>query len=232
MISHFRSDMKTGGVFNLLLLLLQGAYQLQHVCGDIIYITPQRDTTCPPGESCQTLMQYVNSLSISSNVTLVMLSGNHNLSAQLSITRIATFTMVPSFNDASPSTVICSESGQLVLSDIQNVKISGLTFIRCGGNTADSVDNLLLENSFFMGATPQEVDARGAWTITTSTSLTMKNCKFTDNIATGTFGKGGAMNINGIKNLTIQSCTFTSNQVTCDSSGEGGALAVTVVDLH
>ena len=222
--------MKTGGVSNLLLLLFQAAYQLQHVCGDIIYITPQRDTICPPGESCQTLMQYVNSLSISSNITLVMLSGNHNLSAQLSITQIATFRMVATFNNTSPSTVICSESGQLVLSDIQYVKISGLMFVRCGGNTADSVDNLLLENSLFMGAIPQEVDARGAWTITTSTSLTMKNCTFTDNIATGTFGKGGAMNINGIKNLTVQSCTFTSNQITRDSSGEGGALAVTAVD--
>jgi predicted outer membrane repeat protein len=170
-------------------------------------------------------MQYANNPR--SNVTLVMLPGNHDLSVQLSVSQAPTFNMVAFYNVTSSPTITCSGSGRLVLNDIQDVKVIRLTFVRCGGNTADSVDNLLLENSHFMGATQQENDTRGAWIVTMSTNLTMINCTFTNNIATGIFGTGGAMNIDGIKNLTVQGCTFTNNQVSRDSSGAGGALAIT-----
>jgi predicted outer membrane repeat protein len=170
-------------------------------------------------------MQYANNSR--SNVTLVMLPGNHNLSAQLSVSRTPTFNMVAFYNVTSSPTVTCSGSGRLVLNDIQDVKVIRLMFVRCGDNTADSVDNLLFENSHFMDATPQANGDRGAWTITMSTNLTMTNCTFTDNIATGV---GGAMNIDGIKNLIIQGCTFIDNQVSRDSGGAGGALAITAVD--
>ena len=214
-----------------LLLLAALSNSQQQVRGDVIYIRPQGDITCPPDQSCLTLMQYANSPRlVGSNVTLVMLPGNHDLSAQLSVSQIATFIMVASYNDTSSPTVTCSGSGRMALNDIQDVRIIRVTFVRCGGNTADSVDNLLLENSHFMGATPQTTDTRGAWTVTMSANLMMKNCTFTENIATGTFRKGGAMSIDGVKNLTVQGCSFMNNQVSRDSSGAGGALAVTAAD--
>ena len=197
---------------SLLFLLLQGllaAHQLQLARGDVIYIEPQGDNAaCPPDQSCQTLMQFVNTSAsiMRSNVTLVMLSGTHSLGAPLSITQAATFTMVASYNVTSSPNVTCSGSGQLVLNEIQDVRVIGLTFIHCRGNTADSVDNLLLENLHFIGpgGSPQ---------------------------VTGTVSTGGAMNINGVRNLTVRGCTFTNNQVSRSStSGMGGALAITAVD--
>ena len=219
-------------LLSLLLLAVLSSSQ-QQVRGDVIYIRPQGDGNCPPNQPCQTLMRYVNTPRlVGSNVTLVMLPGNHDLSAQLSVSQVATFIMVASYNDTSSPTVTCSGSGRMVLNDIQDVRVIRVTFVRCGGNTVDSVDNLLLENSHFMGATPLSLanDTRGAWTVTLSTNLTMKNCTFMENIAIGTFEKGGAMSIDGVKNLIVQGCSFMNNQVFRDSNGAGGALAVTAMD--
>ena len=212
-----------------LLLLLFQIYHQAHC--EVIYIRLPRDTVCP-FQPCQTLMQYVNSPSISSNTTLVMSSGNHVLSAQLSVEEKVNFTMVAS-PDASPSIVTCSGLGKLALNTILDAKISGLSFVGCGGNTAESVDNFMLQDSNFMdGLFNILVDAGGAWLVSGSTYVVMKNSTFTDNRATGIFrsGEGGAIAIRDAKNLIIERCTFSNNQVTGDSRSEGGALSITATN--
>ena len=144
---------------SLLLLFLQ---IYRHVQCNFIYIRPQREYTICPFQPCQTMMEYVDSPSISSNATLAVLPGNHDLKAQLSIAGKINFTMV-AFSDLSTTSIRCSGSGRLTLNTIQDAKIRGLPFIGCGGNTAESVDHLTLEDSHFTDGSL--VDAAGAWMI-------------------------------------------------------------------
>ena len=206
-----------------LLLFLQICHQVH--CS-LIYIRPQEDTICPL-QPCQTLMEYMNRPSmISSNTTLVLLPGNHALRARLSMSEKANFTMMAS-SDFSTSSITCSGSGKLALNTIRDVKIRGLSFAGCSGNTAESIDHLTIEDSHFIDGSL--TNAARTWMITRSPSVIVKNCSFINKKASGRLGEGEAVSIEDARNLTLENCTFSDNQlqITGDSCGEGGALFVT-----
>ena len=108
-----------------------------------VYIIPSPDSSCPTLQlPCYTLMEYINSTTLcqSSNVTLIFVPGNHILGTDFSITNKTCFSMSTAacynYNASLSCTVTCINSSRMDLSSIDTVLVSGLSFMKCGGNIA------------------------------------------------------------------------------------------------
>ena len=130
------------------------------VVGETFHIvTSSVDVLCPgesTGESCLTLQQYATNFSNSSqdsNVTLELDSGNHNLNSTIfAVNPQGSFSMT-----GNNATVHCHHSTDatwLRFDELQNVQISGITFIGCGEIRIDTVERFILENSHFLKSGP------------------------------------------------------------------------------
>ena len=87
--------------------------------------------------------------SLSSNITLEFCPGNHCLNSQLSVSNINTFTMVAN----AAVTVTCNQQLQLYepfyFRRLQQVYVSGITFIGCG-MVLQYITNGTVERSSFL----------------------------------------------------------------------------------
>ena len=191
-----------------------------------IYIkpSPNSNITCP-GTPCYTLMQHVTNGSSGSNITLVLLPGNHELTSQYSADNKVSVTIMA--YSVMPSIVECSTSGKLLFRSIEFVRISNITFTGCGGNEAFNVNNFILEDSNFTNGSNN--DDGGAWSIIRLTNLMIISSTFANNVVMGSFKSGGALHILFVTNLTISQCTFVSNKVIDPdrrNTTAGGALYI------
>ena len=102
--------------------------------------------------SCLTLQQFVrrftdDSYQNLSNITLELDSGEHSLDSTLSIFNITAFEVS---SDTAATTVICSKPGVgLQLHSIEDVVISGTTFVGCKEIEISFVDQFRFENPVF-----------------------------------------------------------------------------------
>ena len=93
-------------------------------------IVPSPDSPCPgefTGEPCLTLQQYVTNPSLSSTITLEVHPGNHSLDSVLRVQNINSFTMMAN----TSATVTCSQQRSLYFNQLQQVHVSGITFVGC-----------------------------------------------------------------------------------------------------
>ena len=122
---------------------------LDHVFGSVFYIVPYESYTCPQ-VPCMTLEMFINSSNgyVNSSTTLFISEGNHSLNTVLSVSNTMEFSML---STNTSSDIICSQHSPLNFSNVTHVNIEGLTFIGCGGNTMESVKQLTIRRSNFVG---------------------------------------------------------------------------------
>ena len=121
------------------------------------FVVPSQPSSRCLIESCRalTLSQFADNFYMNntySNTTLFMLQGNHSLPAPIVISNIASFALILLANNSNSSAqIICSESANFVMSNISSVRISGIAFLGCGRNQFQSVKNLTIHHSKFIG---------------------------------------------------------------------------------
>ena len=188
-----------------------------------VYIIPLPESPCPALQlPCYTLMEYINSTTLcqSSNVALIFVPGNHILGTDFSVTNKTCFSMSTAayynYNASLSCTVTCINSSRMELSSIDTVLVSGLSFMKCGGNIARNVDHFILKNSNFTMDPHSAYMYRGrAWSVFGSETLTIDSCIFTNNSASH---RAGALYVSAVMNATITACIFNNN-----TAGGGGA---------
>ena len=159
------------------LVLFLGSLDL--VSCEVHYIIPSQTDPCSV-DSCLTLSQFAdNSAShIDSNTTLFIIGGNHALDRRISVSNVEEFSML-SANDTN-SIITCSELANFTFSDIGHIYISGLTFLGCGSNRVNSVDQLTIEHSMFMGQNNSETSI-----IISESNVNMAETSFLSNTVGG-----------------------------------------------
>ena len=100
---------------------------------------------------CLTLQQFVERFTNDSyqnltNITLELDSGEHNLNSTLSVFNVTLFTMR---SDTAATIIFSQPSVRLQLCFIEDVIISGITFIGCKEIEIAFVDQFRFENSSF-----------------------------------------------------------------------------------
>ena len=206
------------------------AHLLDEDSMQLFYITPSSSMPCA-SKPCLTLSQFAdNSSSWLSSLTsaslMIILSGTHTLTTDLSITAITFFMLTSSTSDGSHF-ISCQYQANFNFENITELSIKGLTFIGCGNNTFSSIRNFTIENSTFQGQ-----NASGMVLDIANVNLTIVNSSFLSN----SIGRcidiydidtrphiisvrvGGAIFVDK-SNVSIIKCTFFNN-----SAEIGGAI--------
>ena len=133
---------------------------LETAGGTVVYhIRPYLNSSCTQ-QNCLTLSQFavqVAQVAINdSNITLVLLSGDHRLSTLLAISDIESFSITSNTEDgyskgSKTVSILCSDTGRFEVSRVTFVSIAGIRFIGCGNNEASDVRNFRLKNVTFQG---------------------------------------------------------------------------------
>ena len=118
----------------------------------LVYIKPLPSSLCP-AEPCLTLSQLAANHSrlnlLQSNVTLIILPGNHSLDAILSVTNTSKLFMLS--NSFPVPIIMCQQNASFKFNNIGHVLIHGVIFVGCGNNIILSVDQFNLQDSSFLG---------------------------------------------------------------------------------
>lgn len=205
---------------------------------DTIDIIPTPESPCPGriiGVPCLTLQQYIANPSKSSNVMLVLYPGDHKMDSKLSITTNSYFMMTTATN--SPVSITCGNVQQFIPPDyacfsfvrLQQVSISGITFVNCTMNL-ESVVNASFVQSSFVNMTAQSVtDSISIIVYNNVSSLLIIQCTFINN--TGTVGIN-AINTPAMGTVTIIQSIFTNNhpRTTTVLSTVGGGSVVMILN--
>ena len=153
-------------------------------------------TSCPAESQCTTLQQYASNPSQYSAVILALQPGNHTLNTQLSIANVENFTII-----GNDSRVVCtSESGdsEIILTSVQNVFITEVSFIGCDRNMLSvNGDSVVISNVEFHQNRINIID--------TVNTLLITDSVFDRNTDT-------ALDLTRVMNLaTIEGCIFSNN---------------------
>ena len=213
-------------------LLLAVTVAIRGVSSERLYIVTSPDSPCPGtdiGEPCLTLEQYASNPSRHTNVTLELEPGQHNLrSTTLSVSTINSFRIITK-NEA---TVTCTGSSSYIdIISVENVQISGLTFIDCSVSIRDSNTSVFEESRVLRSSTLSIESTRNATVrrsfftsegqyslrVAESSSALIERCTFADTYIYSSLG-GSIWGSNS--NITIAHSTFTN------ISGISGALYI------
>ena len=221
------------------------------VAANRFYIVPSSDDPCPEdptnGDTCFTIEQYISNSSLRSglsNVILELQPGTHNLDTRLSISNVSSFTMM-----GTNATLRCVQP--LTFSTTENVHLSGINFINCGGfdTHVNEVDSFVLEDSTFQSDRPFHIEQstnvvivnsiftqcpRGVLTFL-NTSVLIKNCTFSNNIqGTDSLTDEGGAILASRSSITIKQSIFKNNQANLRSGAihfvNGMDETMTVID--
>ena len=193
---------------------------------------------------CLTLQQFVERFTNDSyqnlaNITLELDSGEHILNSTLSIFNITSFAL----KSDTVATIICSQPGvRLLLHSVEDIIISGVTFVGCKEIEIVFVDQFRFENSSFqsspngslilnhtLNATvigssflelTQSDCLKAAMTINKS-SVLIQFCIFSNSQA-GIYSTHSA--------ITIDSCTFVNNSLLTSEVLYDKSAIVTVIN--
>ena len=118
--------------------------------GHVHYITPSHNLSCPQ-QPCFTLSELAadSNLSRTTNVTLLLLPGNHHLNHELVISDANNVSVTKL--GGSVFVRCTSQSGRFKISRTTTVSIKGLHFMGCGGNLVTQVNRLTIEDTIFQG---------------------------------------------------------------------------------
>lgn len=211
-----------------------------------IYINPSLSQSHPycDDDSCQTLSQFAANTNkyinhVDTRLTLYVFGGNHVLDTSINLTHILEFSLLSTNDSKCRSTVVCNNSANFSLTNITQVRMHGLAFHRCGGNTIQSVSQLNIENSTFCGANDSTtsltlIESKANLTTTMFLSNVLGTLTYRNNadilihlgstLRLGTFSVsyGGAL-ITTHSNLVIMYCHFENNM-----ANFGGAIYANV----
>ena len=128
----------------MLMLMLLGLAQSK-----TYYIKPSQTDRCSENEQpCQTLSEFSAENSNGSNVTVIMLQGDHGLDTNLSFSGLSNLEMT-SENDNV--TVRCDLMSRFSFESIEEVSLEGMNFIGCGSNLIRDVSRFILQGVTFKG---------------------------------------------------------------------------------
>lgn len=114
------------------------------------YIVPTNSSDCVV-DHCLTLYQFFTETNSSSNVTLLILEGDHVIDFPISMSGITELLIRP-LNDANDesTTITCSDSAQVVFTNIGSIDIRSITFMDCDGTEFESIDQLKITATDFI----------------------------------------------------------------------------------
>ena len=143
-------------IITLILIFLMMFFDLATLLGEEaeysnIMIIPSTDDPCNETDLCVTLSQFANNSSgyLRTNTTLHFLPGKQHLDSMILVENVNTFYM--SSRDGNV-TIVCNHSSpRFEFHNVSVVHISGLTIIGCAGNKFTNINQLILEDSQFIG---------------------------------------------------------------------------------
>ena len=200
--------------------------RLPTVVSVVLHVNPSSTGgECPTG-SCITLSHFaLNSSSYQeSNVSLVLLPGNHTLHTSMLLSTLNEFHLQGSL-EAGEVKITCDESLNFTLNSINRVHIDHVKFVGCQGSRFESIGELFLDNLAFtdsqlMGTTLELVGVR---------STNIKMCTF-------------ASNSGGAHRSQTEFLEFMKNEYSTYSdidtrANVGGAMIITrsnvvIIDCH
>ena len=193
------------------------------VLGNVYHITPSADTPCPR-EPCLTLEQFATNTRayLTSNTSIIFLSGNHSLGQVFTIGNIVSFEIYVTENQIEPSAILCTHSIQHDLIDInifnvQYLYVRNIMFYGCT-NSYKVIDHVMVADSDYSNAIGTALNVeRSSINVIWSTFVN-------NNVGTGRisarqrYTKGGAM-------VVIRSIINVSHTLFMHNTGErGGAI--------
>lgn len=208
-------------LFTMWSILLLSSNSAQKVNCVRFTIVPSVSTPCLSeltGVPCITLQQYIANPS-RTDVTLDLQPGNHHLDSQLAASSIDSFTMSAN----TMASVICNQQMQgssfkwLSLNQLQNVYISGITFIGCTMTVARTANATIVRTSFVDRA----ICCYSGLITFSSSSAMVDQCIFTNNR-----GSFRAIIYASYSDVTVDHTTFTNNYYDDDETfdSNGGAI--------
>ena len=116
---------------------------------EMYYIKPSQTDRCPNNEQpCQTLSEFAAENSSSTDVTLIMLPGNHSLVTNLLFSDLANLTM---YSGSDSVVVWCDLMSSFSFESVEEVSLKSINFIGCGGNLVRNVGRFVLQGTTFEG---------------------------------------------------------------------------------
>ena len=195
---------------------------------DVLYIVPSQNHSFPAWSevSCLTLQQFaeVSSRYNSTNLTLFLTDGKHDLNSTIDISDISAFSMISRDDTYDSTSIECGESANFKFSSVLLLHIRGLVFFGCE-NIIKYVHQLTIEDCTFLGT------AYSGTSLTISESnVDITDTHFLSNMR-GTYRDhveflpihhgstvGGAI-IMTHSNVTVDNCLFEENKASV-----GGAI--------
>ena len=136
------------------------------------------------------------------NVTVAFGPGTHYLNESLTVSNLNAFSMT-SENITVTAQIECTEYSRIIFNNSQDILISNLEFVGCGGNRVTNVEHLMICDTAFTGQ-----DSRGTTLQLIKTTAETINCAFSALYWSRT--TGGAINaINS--NISISQTNFENN---------------------
>ena len=180
---------------------------------------------CIATAPCQTLDDIVANFSglFNSNDTLVFSSGTHYLSINATITDTSNLSM-SSESENVTTRIMCENYSRFIFELSNNIHISNLEFVGCGGNEVVNVDNFVIHETVFRG---QANSGTGIELINTTaefvncTFSSYKNGKRINRYSTYSFWSESVI-IAIQSNINIRRSTFENNGA--HNLDEGGTI--------
>ena len=160
---------------------------------------------------CLTLSSLAANTGSYLQLELILLPGNHTLHSKLAITHINQLCI---YSNSLGMNIVCiNHAAGYEFTNIAHIFISGVKFLGCGGNRAESVMNFTLVNTIFDGQMEKVINSStnisnfGSAVIVSQSTVTFLNCTFNGNYAK----VGGAINGDLSSSIYISNSTFYHN---------------------
>lgn len=126
-------------------------------CGSechLYYVKTTPSESCP-AKPCLTLSQFAthvlsSTLYPNTTVTVIFQRRNHDLLSVLRVDNITTIQLQKS-SKLQSTEISCKNFSKVELNNITNIHLKGLDFIGCGGNRIELSQQLVIEDSIFLG---------------------------------------------------------------------------------
>ena len=174
-----------------------------------VYYIETNSQHCGTMHPCLTLSQFAanssHSLHSNTTVTLIFFPGIHNLSYNLMVSNVKSFTM-NSDNSSITAQITCKNDSNIFFSRSQSIRITNVEFIGCPG-TLKHIEEFVVKDSRFEGRQPNSGTVLELIEITAAQII---NTTF-GNIITSSYGESILVSDNST--ITIEASVFKGNRV-------------------
>ena len=139
------------------------------------------NSTCSETTECWTLSEFAANISqiqynyfSNASAAIILDPGKHILAENLTISSIITLNLTSS--SSSYAKVVCENNTPFHFSDAENIYISSVHFLECGGNSVENVTELVLKDAKFYGN-----NSSGSALQLIETTATITDCDFSFN---------------------------------------------------